>query len=126
MPLIPIYFILSNLNDNILQQFKNNIVRFNRYEDIINYEEDTKQYNQTNSIFYLLYESLIKIIFDNSNTMDFLTDDELYDYSLNLENFANILWLAQVNLKVNLKSFYNLLSYTKTKDILIKEGKKNK
>ena len=126
MPLILIYFILSNLNDNILQQFKNNIFRFNQYENIINYDEDIKQCNQTNEIFYLLYESLIKIIFDNSNTMDFLTDDELYDYSLNLENFANILWLAQVNLKVNLKSFYNLLSYTKTKDILIKEGKKNK
>jgi len=126
MPLILIYFILSNLNDNILQQFKNNIFRFNQYENIINYDEDIKQCNQTNEIFYLLYESLIKIIFDNSNTLNFLTDDELYDYSLNLENFANILWLAQVNLKVNLKSFYNLLSYTKTKDILIKEGKKNK
>ena len=126
MPLILIYFILSNLNDNILQQFKNNIFRFNQYENIINYDEDIKQCNQTNEIFYLLNESLIKIIFDNSNTMDFLTDDEFYDYSLNLENFANILWLAQVNLKVNLKSFYNLLSYTKTKDILIKEGKKNK
>ena len=124
MPLILIYFILSNLNDNILQQFKNNIFRFNQYENIINYDEDIKQCNQTNEIFYLLYESLIKIIFDNSNTLNFLTDDELYDYSLNLENFANILWEAQVNLNVNLKSFFNLLSYIKTKDILIKEGKK--
>ena len=126
MPIIPIYFKLSNLNDNFLNQFKNNILRFNQFEDIINYNEDTTQYNETNKIFYILYETLIKIIFDNSNSMNFFTDDELYQYSLNLENFANILWLAQVNLNVNLKSFFNLLSYTKTKDILIKEGKRDK
>ena len=123
-PCIQIISNLSSINNNFIKQFKEKMKLFNKAEDIITPENNNNIYNQINEIFYLIYQSLIEMIFENSNYLNNLDDTQFYKYTLNLENFANILLLSKNKLKIHLKSFYILISFIKIKEALEKNGKK--
>ena len=112
-PCIQIISKLSSINNKFIKQYKEKMNLFNKDEDIIILENNNNVYNQINEIFYLIYQSLIEMIFENSNFLNNLNETQFYKYTLDLENFVNILLLSKHKLKVHLKSFYILISFTK-------------
>ena len=122
-PLFPLINIMNSFDPGIY-----NIMIDSKINAMIDQQNLRIKSNKDNQkgkirrILYLLYESILNYLFENSSIFYDISEENFRNFLMILENVSFCIMQANINMELGLKQIYNLNSFNKVKKVLEENG----